>query len=422
MGPVTGAPADSSTPTIAGSEISGATLTASPGTWSGYPSPSFTYDWQSCPEHSGNGCSSVQSGASDQYALSSTDEGLFLRVVVTASNGSGPDASATSAQTGVIQGSPANTATPSISGTASAGETLTASPGTWSGYPAPSFTYDWQDCPDNSGDGCSTVQSGTSDQLTLSGSDAGSLVRVVVTASNLVGSDATATSDFTDAVTRAPANTALPSISGTASAGDTLTASPGTWSGYPAPSLRYDWQDCPDNSGDGCSSVQSGASNHFTLSGSDAGSLVRVVVTATNGVGSDASATSDFTDTVTQAPVNNAPPSIAGTASVGESLQASTGTWSGYPAPSFSYTWQDCPDSSGENCSTITGAVSSAYVLATTDEGSMVRVLVKAANGVGPDVTAASATTAAVTGAPADISLPAISGSATAGQPLTASP
>ena len=186
----------------------------------------------------------MQSGASDQYALSSADEGLFLRVVVSASNGAGPDASATSAQTGVIQGAPVSSATPSISGTASAGDTLNASPGTWSGYPEPSFSYDWQDCPDNSGDGCSSVQSGASDQFTLSGADAGSLVRVVVTATNGVGSDATATSDFTAAVTQAPANILSPSISGTASAGDTLDASPGTWSGYPAPSFSYDWQSC----------------------------------------------------------------------------------------------------------------------------------------------------------------------------------
>jgi RHS repeat-associated protein len=41
-----------------------------------------------------------------------------------------------------------------------------------------------------------------------------------------------------------PANTTLPTIDGTADVGQTLHANPGTWSGSPAPTLAYQWQDC----------------------------------------------------------------------------------------------------------------------------------------------------------------------------------
>src|SRR5437868_14403115 len=41
---------------------------------------------------------------------------------------------------------PQNTNPPTVDGTAEVDQTLHASPGTWSGSPAPTFTYQWQDC------------------------------------------------------------------------------------------------------------------------------------------------------------------------------------------------------------------------------------------------------------------------------------
>src|SRR5256714_2159413 len=41
---------------------------------------------------------------------------------------------------------PQNTTLPTIDGTAEVDQTLHASPGAWSGSPAPAFTYQWQDC------------------------------------------------------------------------------------------------------------------------------------------------------------------------------------------------------------------------------------------------------------------------------------
>ena len=54
------------------------------------------------------------------------------------------------------------------------------------------------------------------------------------------------------------------------------------------------------------------------------------------------------------APVNAALPAIAGTTVEGETVKASTGTWTGSPT-SFAYEWQDC-NSAGASCVPIAAA------------------------------------------------------------------
>ena len=80
----------------------------------------------------------------------------------------------------------------------------------------------------------------------------------------------------------APVNLVRPSIAGTPLEGQTLTASPGMWTGEPT--LSFTWLRC-EASGGGCSPL-SAASTTYTLGAADLGSTVRVVVTATNGAGS----------------------------------------------------------------------------------------------------------------------------------------
>lgn len=56
------------------------------------------------------------------------------------------------------------------------------------------------------------------------------------------------------------------------------------------------------------------------------------------------------------APQNTAPPSIEGTAHGGESLRATTGTWTGTQPITFAFRWLRC-DASGESCDEISGVV-----------------------------------------------------------------
>src|SRR3954467_13980155 len=54
---------------------------------------------------------------------------------------------------------PQKTAKPTVSGTAAVGQTLTASPGTWSGTTPISYSYDWRRCSPSGGD-CRTIPGG----------------------------------------------------------------------------------------------------------------------------------------------------------------------------------------------------------------------------------------------------------------------
>ena len=62
-----------------------------------------------------------------------------------------------------------------------------------------------------------------------------------------------------------------------------------------------------------------------------------------------------------QPPANQSPPIISGTAQVGQTLSASTGTWSGSPT-SFAHQWRRC-DSGGTGCADLPGAGASTYML-----------------------------------------------------------
>ncbi|MDX6504099.1 MAG: polysaccharide biosynthesis protein PslG [Gaiellaceae bacterium] len=87
-------------------------------------------------------------------------------------------------------------------GTAQVGQSLTASSGSWSGTAPLSYGYAWQRC-DSTGAACAALGV-TSSAYTLASADAGSTLRVVVTASNSAGATS-GTSAATAVVAAAPA-------------------------------------------------------------------------------------------------------------------------------------------------------------------------------------------------------------------------
>jgi hypothetical protein len=82
---------------------------------------------------------------------------------------------------------PANTSSPTVSGTAQQGQTLTATNGSWSGSTPMAYAHQWRRC-NASGGACSDIGGATSASYTLAAADVGQTIRARVTASNSAGS------------------------------------------------------------------------------------------------------------------------------------------------------------------------------------------------------------------------------------------
>jgi hypothetical protein len=119
-------------------------------------------------------------------------------------------------------------------------------------------------------------------------------------------------------------------------------------------------------------------------------------------------------------PTNSAVPVLTGTARTGQSLSATTGSWTGSPT-SYSYQWQRSLTSGGSLID-IAGATNPTYTVSEFDVGYFIKVSVSATNGIGTSSAASSLATGAVVDiAPSNTAIPAITGTARTGETLTAS-
>jgi GH25 family lysozyme M1 (1,4-beta-N-acetylmuramidase) len=223
---------------------------------------------------------------------------------------------------------------PAVVGTPQAGKLLAAVPGRWNGGRPLTFAYQWQRC-DAAGAGCVPIAAALGESYTPVAADAGHALVVSVTASGTAGS-ATAVSAPTLAVAggggstgAAPVATALPSIAGTAQAGQALTASVGTWTGSPT-GFAYQWRRC-DPAGAACAAIEGAAAAQYAVSPGDIGSTLSLVVTAT-GKGGSRSAVSPLTPVVVPAPlpepaVGSAVAAAGAAGAVTTADRAATLTW-----------------------------------------------------------------------------------------------
>lgn len=207
-----------------------------------------------------------------------------------------------------------------------------------------------------------------------------------------------------------PQNTGLPTISGPAQVGGTLTASTGSWGGV---SLTYafQWLRC-DSAGGACASAPGQTSATYVATSADASRTLRVVVTATNKNGA-AAATSAPTaisapvivPTLTPtAPASTAAPTLSGTPVSGQTLSTTTGTWSGSPT-GYSYQWKRC-DTAGASCGSIAGATAQSYALTSSVVGATIRSTVTASNAAGSATVTSAASGVVTASAPAPAPAP----------------
>jgi hypothetical protein len=112
-------------------------------------------------------------------------------------------------------------------------------------------------------------------------------------------------------------------------------------------------------------------------------------------------------------PKNTGPPTISGTAQLGQKLTADPGVWSGTQPLTFTYQWRRCSQK-GTSCSNIVGATTKTLSLTSVDVDNTIRVRVRAANTTGASV-AVSAPTVVVTG-PKSVTLDSSQSSAVYGR------
>lgn len=182
---------------------------------------------------------------------------------------------------------------PAITGTPKVGTALTTTPAVWSGVPEPTVTRVWEKST-NGGSTWTPISGATGLSYTPVAADAGATIRVTETATNDSGT-ASSSSAATTAVTQTPANTAVPTITGTAQVGQVLTATNGTWTGNPTPTYSRKWQ--KSTNGSTWTDIAGATATTYTPVAGDVGATIRVAVTATNAAGS-ASANSAATAAV----------------------------------------------------------------------------------------------------------------------------
>lgn len=263
--PTPAAPVNTVAPSISGSAAVYQTLTADRGSWTGYPAPTFAYQWR-------RGGVNISGATGQTYALQEADHTTTITVSVTATNTQG-NASAVSSGVVIGAAAPVNTVAPVASGSTSLGAVLSVTTGTWTGYPAPSYTYQWRRNGVN-------ISGATSSTYTVAITDSGATLTCLVTATNAGGAVAQASNGITAQTFTSPTITGAPAISGTPEVGQILTASPASVSGNPSPTRTWQWmRDGVDIAG--------ATNSTYTLVSADGGTDVSVKQTETNALGSD---------------------------------------------------------------------------------------------------------------------------------------
>ena len=278
--------------------------------------------------------------------------------------------------TEIIPENAAPTGSPTISGTAEVGHTLSADTSTVSddnGLTNAQFAYQW--LRDDA-----EVPGATGSTYKLTADDEGNAVKVRVAFTDDDGFSETLTSTATDAVTR-PENVAAtgqPTIVGTVQVGDTLTADTSAISdenGLDNVQFSYQWV---RNDGNSDTQIPGATNATYTPTTDDLVHTIKVRVNFTDDNGYAETATSAATSLVNRPPnaLPTGKPAITGSPQVDETLSVDASGISdlnGLTNPGFTYQWMH---TSGSTDTAIPGATGSTYIVAESDTGKAFKVSV----------------------------------------------
>jgi hypothetical protein len=239
-------PINRGAPAVSGSTQDGQNLTATSGNWAGtMPITGYTYQWDRCTA-AGVSCAKISGASSSTYGLTDKDVGQTIEVGLEATNAQGTGGATTcpggvtlcpvfSKVTSVI--TPANAATPTISGTPQVDDTLSEAHGSW--LPSGStLASQWESC-DASGAGCSPIQGATAQTYKLTSADVGHTLVIQETASQNGALSPPAASAPTGVVRTAPSSGGANPAGGANPGGGTNPSGgqPAPAGGSPSPSV-----------------------------------------------------------------------------------------------------------------------------------------------------------------------------------------
>ena len=341
---------------------------------------------------------------SDEVAVTPDGDGTVTVSVVSAALQVKPDGTAKGVQVRagdpltLTEGEGGNTpavGAPTISGTAQVGETLAADTSGISdedGLNNGGFLYQWIA---SSGTTDAELKDATEATYTPPANDENKTVRVRVSFTDDAGNEETLTSAPTEPVLgpNTPA-TGLPTISGTARVGETLTVSMSgieDADGMSGAVFSYQWVSSDGTTG---TDIDKATASTYILVADDAGTSIRVRVSFTDDAGSAETLTSAPTEPVLgpNTPATGLP-TISGTARVGETLTVSTSgieDADGLGGAAFSYQWVSSDGTTGTD---IDKATDSTYKLVAADQGKTIEVRVTFTDDAGNEETLTSTPT-----------------------------
>lgn len=209
-------------PTLSGAVRVDSTVLAQPGAWS--PTATFSYQWR-------RDGAAISGATGHAYRPVAADRGRALSVRITAVRPGYAPATRTSASATVGAGVFGSAPSPAITGASRVGALLTARPGTWS--PAASLSYRWF----RSG---TAIRGATAATYRLVAADHTRRITVRVTAARAGYPTTSRTSPASPVVAKPFDRVTVPTISGVARVGATLTAAVAAWS--PTASFAYQWR------------------------------------------------------------------------------------------------------------------------------------------------------------------------------------
>ena len=406
--------------TISGTPQVGQSLTAGTadiGDADGLGSVSYNYQWLA-------GDANIQHATARTYTPGVNDVGKTIRVKVSFTDDRGNAETLTSIATAAVL---ATVPTAPQGLTVTQGSQIQELDASWQapssngGSAVTGYRVQWKEAADSwdtEADVSQATVTGTT--YTITGLTGGVEYAVRVMATNDEGDGPASTEARGTAAAENNAPTGLPSISGTAQVGETLTASTSNIDdedGLDNVSYSYQWA---RNDGTDDTDIAGETGSTYALVDADQGQTIKVRVTFTDDAGNDESLTSAATETVLARPNRAATglPTISGTPQVEQTLTADTSGISdedGLSNVSYAHQW-----SAGG--SDIDGATGSTYTLTASEQGQTIQVQVTFTDDADNEETLTSQATVAVAAASnrEATGQPAIGGTPQVEQTLTA--